>query len=85
MMAEAGRFQSRPANLQPWTIRLAGYALPAILVLFIVVFSFLKPDTFPTILTLNTLLRTNQFRRFSLLPSSFLLSSGSLIFRSAPI
>jgi ribose transport system permease protein len=60
MMAEAGRFQSRPANLQPWTIRLAGYALPAILVLFIIVFSFLKPDTFPTILTLNTLLRTES-------------------------
>ena len=39
-------------------VRLAGYALPAILVLFVIVFSLLQPDIFPTMRTLRTLLRT---------------------------
>lgn len=52
------RSRGEDAHVQPLTVRLAGWALPAILALFIVLFSVLKPDTFPTLLTLNTLLRS---------------------------
>jgi ribose transport system permease protein len=48
------------AHLQPLTVRLAGWALPVILALFIALFSALKPDSFPTFLTLNTLLRSES-------------------------
>jgi ribose transport system permease protein len=48
------------AHIQPLTVRLAGWALPTILALFVAVFSALKPDSFPTLLTLTTLLRTES-------------------------
>lgn len=42
---------------QPLSVRLAGFALPTIFLLFIVFFSIVVPDTFPTWSTAITLLR----------------------------
>ncbi|MFC3323668.1 ABC transporter permease [Mesorhizobium cantuariense] len=49
-----------PRTTPIWTIRYAGYALPAILLILVVIFSVLNPTTFPSLLTLNTLLRTES-------------------------
>lgn len=50
----------RAKHVRLLTVRFAGWALPTILVLFIGLFSVLKPDSFPTLLTLNTLLRSES-------------------------
>jgi ribose transport system permease protein len=57
---ETARSRGEVAHVQPLTVRLAGWALPAILALFVGLFSVLKPDTFPTLLTLNTVLRSES-------------------------
>lgn len=48
------------AGRRPLTIRLAGFALPAIFVAFIVAASVMKPDVFPTLAMAQTLLRTES-------------------------
>ncbi len=53
--------ESIPASFRaPLSVRLAGYALPLILVLFLVFFSIASPDMFPTWRTFETLLRTES-------------------------
>lgn len=56
--------------------RIAGYALPAILVLFIAVFSALQPDIFPTTRTLQTLLRTESVSAILAIALIFPLAIG---------
>jgi ribose transport system permease protein len=71
-------------------VRLAGYALPAILVVFIIVFSLLQPDIFPTMRTVRTLLRTESVSAilaialiFPLVIGEFDLSVASVLGLSA--
>ncbi|WHA42606.1 ABC transporter permease [Agrobacterium larrymoorei] len=71
-------------------LRWAPYALPAILVLFILVFSVLVPDIFPTLRTLKTLLRTESVAAilaialiFPLIVSEFDVSIAAVLGLSA--
>jgi ribose transport system permease protein len=82
---ELGKRRSRTLGA-----RLAGYALPAILVLFIVIFSLLQPDIFPTTRTVRTLLRTESVSAilaialiFPLVIGEFDLSVASVLGLSA--
>ncbi len=51
---------TRVAPTQPLSLRLARFALPVVLVLFVIFFSIAVPDLFPTLDTVTTLLRTES-------------------------
>src|SRR5580704_7479946 len=59
-MADVAADHSMKRGARPARARIAAYALPMILLLFVVCFSFLVPDIFPTVRTLRTLLRTES-------------------------
>lgn len=83
-MTDAAQTETR--RRRPLSTRLAAFALPAILVLFVLVFSALKPEIFPTVRTLHTLLRTESVSAivaiallFPLVVGEFDVSVGSVL------